>query len=186
MPGASTPPPAAWTLTDVTPAERPLLAALAQLYLYDFSEFDNAQIDEAGRFTDLDADLGAYGTDPVRHALLVRVAGNPAGFALIDELSRRPNGNDRHSIAEFFVMRAYRRRGFGAAVAHAIFDRFPGPWQVAQVAANRPAQAFWRRVIAAYTGGRYRERRSATGAIFQEFESRPPRTKRSAPGVTLS
>jgi len=31
---------------------------------------------------------------------------------------------------------------------------------------------FWRRVIAAYTGGRDRERRSPTGAIIQEFESR--------------
>ena len=49
-----------WTLTDVAPAERSLLAALAQLYLDDFSEFDGAQVDETGRFTDLDADLAAY------------------------------------------------------------------------------------------------------------------------------
>src|SRR5918997_4477549 len=176
------PPDRAWTLTDVTPAERPLLARLAQLYLYDFSAFDNAQVDETGRFTDLDADLDAYGTDPARHALLVRVGGKAAGFALVDELSQRPNGNDRHSIAEFFIMRAYRRRGYGAMVAHALFDRFPGPWQVAQIEANQPAQAFWRRVIAAYTHGRYRERRSPTGAVIQEFETRPHRVP---PIVTL-
>lgn len=162
-----------WTLTEVTPAERPLLERLAQLYLHDFSAFDNAQVDERGRFTDLDADFAAYGTDPARHAFLLRVGGNAAGFALVDELSLRPNGNDRHYIAEFFVMRAYRRRGYGAAVAHELFDRFPGPWQVAQVEANRPAQAFWRRVIDGYTDGRYRERRSPTGAIIQEFETRP-------------
>ncbi len=163
---------------DVDPArpdERDIVANLMQFYLYDFSEFDGAQVGEDGRFTDLDSELDAYGTVPERHALLLRVAGKPAGFALVDELSRRPNGNDRHYVAEFFVMRAYRRRGFGEAVAHAIFDRFPGPWQVAQIGANLPAQAFWRRVIAAYTGGRYRERRSPTGAIIQEFESRPHR-----------
>lgn len=175
--------PAEWTLTELTPAERPLLARLAQLYLYDFSAFDHAQVDETGRFTDLDADFDAYGSDPARHAFLLRVAGKAAGFALVDELSQRPSGNDRHSIAEFFVMRAYRRRGYGVAVAHELFDRFPGPWQVAQIEANRPAQAFWRRVIDAYTGSRYRERRSPTGAIIQEFETRP---RRAAPVVTLS
>jgi predicted acetyltransferase len=60
-------------------------------------------------------------------------------------------------MAEFFVMRRYRRKGVGLAAASAIFDRFKGPWEVRQRDENVEATAFWRRVIAHYTGGRYQE-----------------------------
>jgi len=62
---------------------------------------------------------------------------------------------ERRFLGAFFVARAYRRRGVGAVAAHQIFDRFPGRWQVLQIRANPAAQAFWRRVIGDYTGGRY-------------------------------
>ena len=48
-------------------------------------------------------------------------------------------------------------QGVGRAVACQIFDRFPGQWRVAQDEGNLPAQAFWRRVISQYTGGRSEE-----------------------------
>ena len=33
----------------------------------------------------------------------------------------------------------------------------PGRWEVGQMPRNTPAQAFWRRVIGEYTGGRFVE-----------------------------
>jgi predicted acetyltransferase len=60
-------------------------------------------------------------------------------------------------IAEFFVLRKYRHCGVGRAAAFAVFDRFPGHWEVSQIAENSPAQQFWRRIIAQYTHGRYQE-----------------------------
>jgi predicted acetyltransferase len=50
-------------------------------------------------------------------------------------------------MAEFFVMRKYRRGGVGVIAARAVFARFPGEWQVRELAANAGAVAFWRKAI---------------------------------------
>jgi predicted acetyltransferase len=60
-------------------------------------------------------------------------------------------------MAEFFILRRYRRQGVGARAARAVFDRFPGAWQVRQRPENAAAIAFWRRVIDRHTAGRFRE-----------------------------
>lgn len=161
--------PTDWTLASATAAERPLLERLLQLYLYDFSELDGDDVGDDGRFPYPWFDL--YGTKPGHHGLILRIRGRPAGFVLLDE----PGGDDhpdRHVVQEFFVMRAYRRGGYGTAMAQTLFDRFPGSWQVAQVAPNLAAQAFWRRVIAAHTGGRSTERVTERGVVIQEFDTR--------------
>ena len=160
----------AWTLTPLTEAERPLLMRLAELYLYDFSEILGWEIGDDGRFVQ-NSFFDRYGAEPGHHALLLRSGRHPAGFALVDEHGSLPGGDARHVIAEFFVVRAHRRKGLGAAVAREIFDRFPGGWRVLQRADNAAAQAFWRRVIAGYTGGRYTERRTADGDVVQEFDT---------------
>jgi predicted acetyltransferase len=83
------------------------------------------------------------------------VAGKYAGFALVDDsVSFREN---EHWMAQFFVVRKYRRQGIGREAARRVFDLMRGRWEVGQVRRNLPAQAFWRRVIAEYTGGRFVE-----------------------------
>ncbi len=160
-----------WSLEPLREEERPLLARLLELYLYDFREFTGWWVQEDGLFARGDWHERQWST-PGRQALLLRVAGKPAGFAIVDERSPLPGGGDRHYVAEFFVMRGQRRRGLGEAVARAIFDRFPGGWQVLQMPQNTAAQGFWRRVIGAYTGGRFSERTIADGDIVQEFDTR--------------
>ena len=77
-------------------------------------------------------------------------------------------------MAEFFVMSKYRRRGVGSEAARFAFDRFPGRWEVREMAANTPAQAFWRRVIGDYTGDNFTERRLDDGAwLMQSFDFPP-------------
>jgi hypothetical protein len=49
----------------------------------------------------------------------------------------------------------------------------PGRWQVGQMTANHAAQAFWRRTIAACTGGRFTEQVLSSGwrqGVVQCFE----------------
>ncbi len=60
-----------------------------------------------------------------------------------------------HCIAEFFVMKKYRQKGVGRAAAMKIFDMFHGGWEVSQWVNNLSAQNFWRKVISAYTNGKY-------------------------------
>ena len=160
-----------WTLETVREAERGLLLRLFELYLYDFSEMEHADVDEHGLFFPPALPfVERHWTEPGRHALLLRAAGKPAGFALLCEASPMPESGHRRYLSAFFVMRAYRRRGYGSAMARALFARFPGPWQVLEVRDNPAAQAFWRRIIGETTGGRYEERWLTEREIVQEFE----------------
>jgi len=118
--------------------DKSVVGRLLELYQYDFSEFVDGDLDAHGtygyRFLD------NYWTEPARHPYLFRVAGRWAGCALV-------RAGSPHDMAEFFVMRKYRRHGVGIRAARDLFARFPGDWQVRQVATNTPATTFWRRAI---------------------------------------
>jgi predicted acetyltransferase len=160
-----------WTLEPVREHERDLLLRLFEHYLYDFSEMEHADVDEAGLYVPPAAPFVArHWTEPGKHAFLLRVAGKPAGFALLCESSPCADSAHRRYLSAFFVMRAYRRRGYGEGMAKALFARFPGPWQVLEVRANPTAQAFWRTVIGEVTGNRFTERWLSEREIVQEFE----------------
>ena len=118
--------------------DKPVLRQLLQLYQYDFSEFDNADTEDDGsyRYPYFDD----YWIEPERHPLLFRVDGKWAGFAFV-------RAGSPHDMAEFFVMRKYRRSGVGTTLAREVFARFPGEWQVRQMTSNPTATAFWRRAI---------------------------------------
>ena len=60
-----------------------------------------------------------------------------------------------HNIAEFFVMKKYRRKGVGKVAAMKVFDMFPGGWEISQWNNNLPAQKFWEEVVKDYTDGKY-------------------------------
>ncbi len=143
--------------------EKPVLRRMLQLYLYDFSEFEQLELNEYGEFDYRYLDhYWAPDEGEARHAFFIRVDGKRAGFALI----RAVNGVN--VFAEFFVMRTFRGTGVGAAAARAVFARLPGNWLVHQVPANVPAQAFWRRVVSELTRGNYREEVDESG-VTQRF-----------------
>lgn len=143
-------------LAVATPDDKPVLGNLLELYQHDFTEFDDRDIGNDGRFG-YDY-LDRYWTEDGRTRLLVRVGGKLAGFALLKRGGHMAGDPRAMYVSEFFIMRKYRRRGVGAEVARRIFDRHPGTWEVAEMAANLPAQAFWRKIIGACTGGRFEER----------------------------
>ncbi|WP_160496880.1 hypothetical protein [Paenibacillus dendrobii] len=64
------------------------------------------------------------------------------------------------SIAEFFIMRKWRKQGIGREVATRIFDRHKGNWEVKQEKENYNAQKFWETVINQYCNGRYTKKES--------------------------
>jgi predicted acetyltransferase len=135
--------------------DREVLRHLVDLYAYDFSAFMNLDVEETGRFAF--EDLSHYWNDPLRHPFFVRSDGKLAGFALVHERSRLSGTSGIHDMAEFFILRNYRRRGVGERAAKAIFDRLPGSWEIRQRSSNVDAVAFWRRVIERYTHGAFRE-----------------------------
>jgi predicted acetyltransferase len=64
-----------------------------------------------------------------------------------------------HDVAEFFVLRKYRRQAVGRRAACLLFQRFPGEWEVRQLLGNESATRFWVSVIEEVTRGRFTNRR---------------------------
>ncbi len=141
---------------DVCPVpleEKSILRNLMELYAYDFSEFDDADVDSHGLYGY--SYLDHYWTEEGRHALFFKVDDRLAGFAMVRQC--QIDGALTWTMAEFFVMRKYRKHGLGRTAAWRIFDQFPGLWNVAELAENLPAQVFWRRIINEYTQGKFNE-----------------------------
>jgi predicted acetyltransferase len=150
--------------------EKSVLRQLLELYSYDFSEFDSTDVDEFGLFGY--KYLDHYWAEEKRHPFLVLVAGRIAGFALIQEVERHGYPSS-FFMAEFFIMKKYRSQGIGQIVAFYLFDLFKGEWSVSQIAENYPAQQFWRKVIARYTGGRFEEiQAEGWEGVIQTFNNR--------------
>ncbi|MCL2407002.1 MAG: GNAT family N-acetyltransferase [Defluviitaleaceae bacterium] len=134
-------------------SHKPVLRQLIELYEYDFTEFEDNDVDEHGFFGY--RYLDHYWTDEHRHPYLVKVDGKYAGFVLVNKHCYYTNDENTHTIAEFFIMRKYRRTGVGSIAARFVFDLFPGMWEVRVMSENKPALPFWRKVINEYTNGKY-------------------------------
>jgi predicted acetyltransferase len=132
--------------------QRETIANLMQLYLHDFSEFAEVagpygEVGEDGRFR-YDWLEGYWDEDERRGRIpfLILAEGRLAGFALINKWSALGRPLDR-SIAEFFILRKYRRQGVGARAASLLFTLLPGKWEAPVAFYNLPARAFWRKTI---------------------------------------
>jgi len=95
----------------------------------------------------------------------------PAGFALIQREVVTVGDRARHySLSEFFIRQPFRRRGVGRQAALLLFARFAGEWTISEQARNAGAIRFWRRVVAEYTKGVFRERRTH-GEVAHQFSN---------------
>jgi predicted acetyltransferase len=116
-----------------------VIRRLLELNAHDFSAIDGRDLSAAGEYgyPYLD-DYWAAGTD--RHPFLILAEGRIAGCALV-------RAGDPHRFGEFFVVRKYRRAGVGTQAARDVLTRFPGRWDVHEVAGHDAAVAFWRQAI---------------------------------------
>lgn len=138
---------------------------LMQFYFYDFSEFVEAYVGNDGLFDEYSY-LNAYWEEKERYPYLIENEGKIAGFILVREVQEE--GKRYWSIAEFFIMKKFRLSGLGKHAAHQVFQNHKGNWEVFQIESNKPAQAFWRKVISDYTRGHFVER-TEEGCIIQTF-----------------
>jgi predicted acetyltransferase len=138
-------------VTVATQDEEPVLANLLELYTYDFSEFHDLALGVDGRFGY--RNLPLYWREPNRRPFLIRMDGKFAGLVLVKRGSEISGDETIWDMAEFFVVRAYRRLGVGAYAAQEVWRRIPGAWEVRVMESNHPALRFWERTISAFTGG---------------------------------
>lgn len=169
-------------ITRATRRDTPVLRQLYELYCHDFSEFMASDVNDTGMYTD-DQFLTGYWREPNWSAYLIRCDQHLAGFAWVLKTTLFPPDGIAEMLAarntlaeagllagthilmeEFFVMRRYRHRGVGEYAARYLFDHTPGVWEVSEIEANTPVQAFWRRIIDRHTGGAHTEVRFASPA----------------------
>jgi predicted acetyltransferase len=116
--------------------------------------------------------------DPNSFPLVILRSSVPVGFALVVRGGRGASAGAaaaartaaEYRMAEFFITRAMRRLGIGATAVRLIFGRFAGRWEITEYLRNTGAVNFWRRVVASYTRGDYRER-IVNGEVRQTFVS---------------
>jgi predicted acetyltransferase len=146
--------------------QKAILRNLLELYAHDFSSFVDLEIGQDGRFGYEGLDL--YWTDADRHPFLVTVDQKIGGFILVDAVRQDEASPTTWDVAEFFILRSYRRRGIGTSAAHQVFKRFPGHWQVRVRLSNQPACNFWKHAIVQFAAVRS-ARMVSGGAMRQVF-----------------
>ncbi|MGE5196261.1 MAG: GNAT family N-acetyltransferase [Anaerolineae bacterium] len=129
----------------ITPTNSHIFEVFEQDYEAEFSAVTKKEPNVEGRFA-IEADW----RDPNKGFFLF-VNEKPAGFVI------RGINDGRSDIAEFYILPCYRKKGLGKILAFAIFDLFPGPWQVRQIPTAKEAITFWRTIIHEYTHGNYTE-----------------------------
>ena len=138
---------------EVVPAtkeQEPVLANLLELYTYDFSELVDLKIGVDGRFGY--ERLPLYWREPGRFPFLIRANGDLAGFVLVQQGSQVSTAAEIWDVAEFFVLRRYRRHGVGVRAAHDVWRMFAGRWEVRVTDNNLVGRSFWQRAVTEFTG----------------------------------
>jgi len=166
-------------LDAATPTDAGLLSNLLELYSHDLSvAFPSIEIGPDGRFGY--TNLPLYWSEPERRfPFLIRCDARVAGFALATRGSPASDDPDVFDVAEFFVLRRYRRSGVGRRAAILLWNRLRGRWIVRVSEGNPGAIPFWSRVIADFTNGAATELKRPGDPhpwrVFS-FESEPQRT----------
>ena len=147
-------------------------------YLDDLAPLNTGIFPMLGEIGDREPDqLARWFADSSAQILTILRGAEPAGFAMVRLGGQYPGREPvDYSMSEFFIDRRWRRHGIGQAAVRLILDRFAGRWEILEYLRNPGAVEFWRRVVAAYTGGRYRER-VANGEVLQYFDSGAPRRR---------
>jgi predicted acetyltransferase len=133
-------------------ADRAALGRMLELYQHDLSDIWPQDLNADGEYGyQLDqffghAECGAF---------IFLVAGKLAGFALVDDSVSLPE--NQLWMNQFFILRKYRRQGFGRVAATRVFESMPGRWEIGQMRGNHAATSFWREVIGSYCAGRFTE-----------------------------
>lgn len=122
-------------------AERPVIANLLQLYLYDMAEWFGTLPEASGRYAHEILE------EAWERPFLLAVAGRPAGFALLTRSCTIRPRSPCWYLAEFCVLRPWQRQGYGRQAMAQLFAAHPGAWEITWFDGNRPAAAFWPRVI---------------------------------------
>ena len=158
-------PPPAISLVEATAEDKPAVANLIQLYLYDMTGDLPFPVGRDGRFEY--SFLERFWQLPY----LIFDNGELAGFALVIEECPVTGASPCFFMAELFVLKAYRGRGIGRKIVADILQRHPGRWHIAVIERNKSAGAFWAKVLAAASATTFNQAFDGESWLVYEFQS---------------
>lgn len=132
-------------LQKITPSNSSVFDRVVQDYEEEFSVITKKKRDESGKFP-LDSDW-----KPPNEGFYWLENTEIVGFCLKGKVGAF------FDIPEFYIIPTYRNKGLGEKMAFAVFDQFPGKWQVRQMKGAEKAREFWRKIIDKYTSGNFTE-----------------------------
>src|ERR1700761_2096091 len=133
-----------------------VLENLMQYYIYDFSEFVDLDVNKEGVFEPYAGLRDYWDNENERFPYFIKDGEVFLGFVLVRHIMT--DDKDYFSMAEFFIMKKYRRKGIGRTTAEQVFQLHKGHWEIYQKESNKPAQVFWRNIISDYAQGGFNER----------------------------
>jgi len=141
------------TLRQVTLEDREILANLLEKYDYEFSQYDQRDVNKLGLFGYKYLDF--YWTEDDRFAYFIEVDGKLAGLVMVSNHRDEGDPETDHQITEFFVMYKYRRSGVGKQAFFQVLDIHRGRWGLLWHPKNIISDKFWRSVVNEYTKGKF-------------------------------
>jgi len=133
--------------------DREILKNLLEKYEYEFSQYDNKDVNKLGLYGYQYLDY--YWTEENRWAYFIEADGELAGFVMVNDYPEVADRKTDFVIAEFFIMYKYRRYGVGKQAFYKVLDLHKGTWQLMRHPKNMPSVHFWNKVIDEYTKGDY-------------------------------
>ena len=163
-------------ISRIWPESDLVLRNLFEHYIHDMAEWFEIDTKADGSYS--------YDTSVVwvngYEAYLAKTGDAIAGFAIVGSAVEWLGDTGAYDMHEFFVIRRFRRNGFGRKMATLLWNEHPGEWLVRVLESNEPAVVFWRTAISAYSGGSYEEeRRIVNERRWRFFRFVSDSTKRS-------
>ncbi|MCL1996469.1 MAG: GNAT family N-acetyltransferase [Defluviitaleaceae bacterium] len=134
--------------------EREILANLLEKYDYEFSQYDNRDVNKLGLYGYQYLDC-YWWEDENRWAYFIEVDSKLAGFIMINDYPEAADRKTDFVISEFFVMYKYRRMGIGEKALFTALDLHRGTWHLKRHPKNENSVYFWNNAINEYTNGKY-------------------------------
>ena len=143
--------------------DKVIIRNLLQLYLYDMTEFEERDrpLNKSGEYNY--KYLDHYWAEKDRYPYIFFNGKEIAGFAFVRKVK------SHYSVAEFFVLRQFRRHGLGLRWATEIIQKHPGEWKIDFLNKNEIAAKFWGEVAAKVAGDNIKEGRLNKIASYLRF-----------------
>ena len=135
-------------LIAVQQKDKELLWNINQKYIYEMTHYYDDPMDANGNCHY--GYFDEYFSDPKRTAYFLFDDDALVGFAMLNPYSCIAKTPD-HTMAEFTIFPAYRRRHLAVDAVNAIMEKHPGQWEIKYNEKNTAAKRLWNKVAAPYS-----------------------------------